>query len=96
MLSYLLFFFLTVGAKLVLATVMIYFLLPADPCCSECDGETLLMGGSRASRLRARIFFGRLQWRWCPRCGWEGLSRRVPDPGPPTDAAVHRRASTRG
>lgn len=74
---YLLFFFVTVGAKLVLALAMIYFLLPSERTCSECDGETLLLGGSRGARFRTRLFFGRVQWRWCPRCGWEGMSRRV-------------------
>ena len=96
MLYYLLFFFLTVGAKLVLATVMIYFLLPADRRCSECDGETLLLGGSRSGRLGMRLLFGRVQWRWCPRCGWEGLSRRVPDPGTQSNTALYPRAPTRG
>ena len=82
---YLLFFFVTVGAKLILALAMIYYLLPSDRTCSECDGETLLMGGNRASRLRSRLFLGKVQWRWCPRCGWEGMSRRVVEPPPSAD-----------
>lgn len=94
MLYYLLFFFVTVGAKLVLAAVMIYFLLPADRRCSECDEETLLMGGSRGGRLGARLLLGRIQWRWCPRCGWEGLSRRVTDPSR-ADLAFGRTLPTR-
>ena len=77
-----LFFFVTVGAKLVLAVVMIYFLLPADRRCAECDEQTILLGGGRAGRLRTRLFLGRVHTRWCPRCGWQGLSRRVPDPEP--------------
>lgn len=82
MMYWALFFFVTVGAKLLMAVVMIYFLLPAERRCAECDGETILLGASRAGRLRTRIFLGRLQTRWCPGCGWEGLSRRVPDPTP--------------
>jgi hypothetical protein len=85
---YLLFFFVTVGAKLVMALVMIYYLLPADRRCPECDGETVLLGGGKGGRLRARLFFGRVQWRWCPRCGWEGMTRRVTDPVPPADLAA--------
>lgn len=73
---YLLFFFVTVGAKLLLALVMIYFLLPRERSCTQCDGETLLMGAGRAGRVGTRLFLGRVQWRWCPRCGWEGMARR--------------------
>jgi hypothetical protein len=85
---YLLFFFVTVGAKLVMALVMIYYLLPSDRSCAECDAETVLLGGNRAGRLRTRLFLGRVQWRWCPRCGWEGMSRRVTDPAPPADVSI--------
>lgn len=94
MMYWALFFFVTVGAKLLMAVVMIYFLLPAERRCAECDEETLLLGGSRAGRLRTRIFLGRVQTRWCPACGWEGLSRRAPDPAPqgaPDAAAPSRR-----
>ena len=87
---YLLFFFVTVGAKLILALAMIYYLLPGDRFCSECDGETLLLGGNRGARLRARLFLGRVQWRWCPRCGWEGMSRPVTDPPPPADVQAYQ------
>ncbi|MBW3631006.1 MAG: hypothetical protein KY464_17165 [Gemmatimonadetes bacterium] len=79
---YLLFFFVTVGAKLVMALVMIYYLLPNDRLCAECDSETFLLGGNRWARLRTRLFLGRVRWRWCPRCGWEGMSRRVVDAPP--------------
>ena len=82
MMYWVLFFFVTVGAKLVMAVMMIYFLLPADRCCAECDEETILLGGTPGGRLRTRLFLGRVQTRWCPRCGWQGLSRRVPDPEP--------------
>ena len=85
---YLLFFFVTVGAKLILALVMIYYLLPGDRLCSDCDGETLLMGGDRGGRVRRRLFLGRVQWRWCPRCGWEGMSRRLADAPPAAEIAT--------
>lgn len=74
---YLLFFFVAFWAKFGLALVMIYLLLPTDRSCSRCDGETLLLGGNRMARLRARLFLGRVQRRWCPQCGWEGLARRA-------------------
>ena len=86
---YLLFFFVTVGAKFVLALMMIYLLLPTDRHCGECEEETLLMEGSRVVRLVCRVWPGRLQRRWCPRCGREGFARPVlrssaPKPAPQT------------
>jgi hypothetical protein len=72
---YLLFFFVTVGAKLVLALLMIYLLLPTDRRCGECDEETLLLEGHRLVRLVTRWTPGRLQRRWCPRCGRESFAR---------------------
>jgi hypothetical protein len=92
---YLLFFFVTVGAKLLLAVVMIYFLLPAERLCTGCDGETLLVGGGRLGRTGTRLFFGRIQRRWCPRCGWEGFSRNVTDPIPPAGVPIDSNAPSR-
>lgn len=80
---WLLFFFLAFGAKVVLAFVMIYLLLPNDRTCSQCDEDTLLIRPTRLGRMGSALSFGRVQWRWCPRCGWEGLSRRVPAPRSP-------------
>jgi hypothetical protein len=82
---YLMFFFVAVGAKLLLALVMIYLLLPRDRHCNQCDEPTLLLRPRQIGRIGARLSLGRLQWRWCPRCGWEGLARRT---GPPTPSAT--------
>ena len=84
-----LFFFITVGAKLVLALLMIYFLLPTDRHCGECEGETLLLERSFLVRITTRPFPGRLERRWCPGCGREAfarpaLRRTVSDPVTPT------------
>ena len=95
MLYWYLFFFVTVGAKLVGAALMIYLLLPTDRRCSRCDEETLLMRPNRMGRIGARLFFGRVQWRWCPRCGWEGLARRGKRPVSQPGAAVGPAAPTR-
>lgn len=77
---YLLFFFVTVGAKLLLAMVMIYLLFPSDRTCNTCDEETILVRMGRSGRLLAVLACGRLQKRWCPRCGWEGFARLPPGP----------------
>jgi hypothetical protein len=75
MFYWLLYFFVALGAKLLLGLIMIYFLLPAEPSCNQCDGETILLQTRRAAKLVALACFGTLQRRWCPRCGWEGFAR---------------------
>jgi hypothetical protein len=72
---WLLFFFVAFGAKLLLAGAMIYLLLPRDAECSECGEATLLLRASVPGRIGYALAFGRVQRRWCPRCGWEGLAR---------------------
>lgn len=75
---YLLYFFIAVGAKLVLAMLMIYLLLPADTRCSGCDRESLLLRPGGLGLLGSKITFGHVQRRWCPSCGAHYLARRVP------------------
>lgn len=72
---YLLFFFVAFGAKLVLALLMIYWLLPSERSCSQCDEQTLFIRPPPVPRALLRLGFGRLQWRWCPHCGSEGMVR---------------------
>lgn len=72
---WLLFFFLAMGAKVLLAFVMIYLLLPADRMCNHCDEETLLIQPRKFGRVAMVLSMNRLEWRWCPRCEWEGLAR---------------------
>lgn len=92
---YLLYFFVAVGAKLLLAMLTIYLLLPSDARCSGCDEETLLIRPRLLGRVGGWLSLGRVQWRWCPRCAWEGMARRPartrPLPGAPsTPARTHR------
>jgi hypothetical protein len=95
MLYYLLFLFVAFGAKLVLAVVMIYLLLPADPTCSECDGDTLLLRMGPVGRACSWLCFGQLQRRWCPRCGWEGMARPGRSGAGPVPAGERTRAPVR-
>jgi hypothetical protein len=73
--AYLLFLFVAVVAKLVLAALTIFLLFPTDRFCMECDGETLLVRMGTFGRGVSRVLRGALQRRWCPRCGWEGITR---------------------
>jgi hypothetical protein len=83
MLTWIFFFFVAFGAKAVLAFAMIYLIFPADRVCNQCDGETLPLRMGVAGRAMSRLSFGYVQRRWCPRCGWEGLTRtgRLNRPG---------------
>jgi hypothetical protein len=88
MLTWIFFFFLAFGAKALLAFAMIYLIFPADRVCNECDGETVLVQMGPMGRLLSAFSLGRVQRRWCPHCGWEGLTRsgRTHRPGTPFEA----------
>jgi hypothetical protein len=74
---WLFFFFVAFGSKVLLAFAMIYLLLPSDAECGQCGEVTLLIRPHRLSRyLTLAVSAGRVQWRWCPGCGWAGLARR--------------------
>jgi hypothetical protein len=73
---WLIFFFVAFGAKVLLAFLMMYLLLPADRRCGRCDGETLLIRANRAARFGFALSRRHVEWRWCLACGWEGLGRR--------------------
>lgn len=92
-LYWLVFFFVAFGAKVILAFVMIYLLLPMDRSCMQCDEKSLMIRMNRAGRIGLAISRGRVQWRWCPRCGWEGLARSGADRpsrrSSPTDAPAN-------
>ena len=75
MLTWIFFFFIAFGAKVLLAFAMIYWMLSTDRVCNECDGETLPIQMGPFGRSLSMLSFGRVQRRWCPRCGWEGLTR---------------------
>jgi len=77
--------------KALLAFAMIYLIFPADRVCSECDGETLAIRMGPAGRLLSWMSRGAVQRRWCPRCGWEGLTRSgtLDRTRPPEPAVEH-------
>ena len=83
MLTWIFFFFVAFGAKALLAFAMIYLIFPADRVCSECDGDTLPIRMGPLGRMLSFFTRGAVQRRWCPRCGWEGLTRsgRLNRPG---------------
>ncbi|HSR43109.1 MAG TPA: hypothetical protein VLL48_13070, partial [Longimicrobiales bacterium] len=86
---------------LLLAGVLL--LVPRVRACPACFDATVPLRRPWLARLAPW-----LEWRWCPRCGWEGPSRRrendlVPGPsvrspaptGPGEAGAVPRRPPTR-
>jgi hypothetical protein len=72
---WLLFFFLAFGAKVVLAVAMIYLMLEAERDCPSCAADTLPVKLDGWKRMLGPVSLGYVQLRWCPRCGWEGLTR---------------------
>lgn len=75
MLTWILFFFVAFFAKLGLAAAMCYLIFSSERTCDGCDAETLPVRMGAAGRLLSRLLMGRLQKRWCPRCGWQGITR---------------------
>jgi hypothetical protein len=73
--TYLLFAFIAVGSKLLLALLTIYLLLPADRRCDRCDGETLPLRMGVTGRAMGRLLRRHFGRRWCPSCGWSGYAR---------------------
>lgn len=69
-----LYLLLVIALPLVLSLAMGYRGLPRGRSCPLCAGETIWL---RSRWLRPlRLGAGqRLQARWCPGCGWEGLAR---------------------
>ena len=75
LLTYLLYFFVVFISKAILAVVTCYLIFPTERSCDECDGETLPVRMGPVGRAASRLTRGTLQRRWCPRCGWEGITR---------------------
>lgn len=73
--TYLLFAFVAIGSKLILALVTIYLLFPAGRSCDQCDGETLPIRMGAVGRMVGRLLRRHLGRRWCPSCGWTGYAR---------------------
>ncbi len=49
-----------------------FFLVARVRACPACFEETLLLRRPWLHRVAPW-----LEWRWCPECGWQGLSRRA-------------------
>jgi hypothetical protein len=75
LMMWLLFFFLAFGAKVLLALVMIFLVLDSERDCASCATETLPLQMTGWNRVASVLSLGYVQLRWCPRCGWEGLTR---------------------
>jgi hypothetical protein len=73
--TYSLYFFVTFISKAILALVVCYYIFPTARTCDACDCETMPVRMGTAGRMVSRVMGGRLQRRWCPRCGWEGMTR---------------------
>jgi hypothetical protein len=78
-----LFGFVIIGARLLLALVVIYFLTPKQTACIGCDGETLVLTAAHGFTSLGRLLA--VERRWCVRCGRTTLTRQV---APPVERAA--------
>ena len=73
--------------RIIAATAVFLYLLPAGDRCPLCDGVTL--------RVQSRGWNVLLPWfrtSWCPSCGWDGLLRHgTLTPVEPTTAVASAR-----
>ena len=70
--------------RIVVATVVFFFILPDGDRCPMCDDVTL--------RVQSRGWNTLMPWfrtSWCMRCDWEGLHRRGTPTSPETASASH-------
>jgi len=90
MLMWLLFFFVAFGAKAILAVAMIYLMLESERDCANCACETIPIRMGGGGRALQALSMGYVQRRWCPRCGWEGLTRsgRMGHAGAPSSSGA--------
>ncbi|HWV56036.1 MAG TPA: hypothetical protein VNZ57_01070 [Longimicrobiales bacterium] len=64
---------LVVALPLALSLVVSYRALHRGPSCPICRGETLRLMGKVLGRLGTG--WSPIHRRWCPACGWEGLTK---------------------
>lgn len=70
--------FVVIGARLMLALLVIYYLTPMQSRCIGCDGDTLTIAPVHGFGGVGRAL--RLERRWCVRCGRTTLTRSPPAP----------------
>ena len=75
LLTWILFFLIAFVAKAGLAAAMCYLIFPDQRSCDQCDADTLPVRMGSLGRVLNLLMRGRLQKRWCPRCGWQGMTR---------------------
>lgn len=69
--------------RIIAATVVFCWLLPAGDRCPNCDAPTLWV----KSRVW-KVLAPRLRTSWCPECGWEGMLRHGPLTPPPASSST--------
>ncbi|MBI4541160.1 MAG: hypothetical protein HY704_16790 [Gemmatimonadetes bacterium] len=67
-------FLALVLVRAVVILVALAFLVQPVSSCPACFAPTLPI-----VKRWLRILAPRFEWRWCPRCGWQGPARRVHD-----------------
>ena len=60
------------GFRLLIIVVAAWFIVPRHRACPACGEPTELLQGSRGLRWVL------LEKRWCLKCGWTGIARKLP------------------
>lgn len=68
---------LVVAAPLVLSAVVSYRTLPEGRTCPLCADDTIRLLSRWLDRISIAKPGAALERRWCPACGWEGVSRNT-------------------
>lgn len=89
----LLFGFVIIGARVLLAVVVIYCLTPRQASCVGCDGDTIVLTALPGLATAGRLL--RIERRWCVRCGRTTLTRAIAPPPEPAVALRQLRGRTR-
>ena len=67
------FWFILLGSKLLLGSIVLYLLLPKDRECAVCNSELLPLESPRLAWLVLKLF--RVQRYWCIECDRQSLGR---------------------
>ena len=77
-------------ARIIAATIVLYFIIPRGDRCPNCDAVTL-----RTQRKIVNRLFPYIRTSWCMACGWEGWLRHGAL-SPPLESTAHHELSEHG
>jgi hypothetical protein len=80
--------FATVFLRALIVATGVYLMLPKAFSCPRCASKLTMIHHPILRHLLPRV-----EHRWCMRCGWSGIVRRVSPPAPLPQSRVINRAA---